>query len=144
MSVPISYSFKDLLLHPLFKMAAKQDDKELMKQCFWEMGIDTSKPYEIVNCLHRSRLDNTPWQGDMVAGLERLDKEWLQSEYASYEAKIYTDNVFLKGELDSLDPSKRSHRHVAEEDIDWDADDGDFEDWSREEDVAGSDEGDCV
>ena len=143
MSVPISYSFKDLLLHPLFKMAAKQDDKELMRQCFWEMGIDTSKPYEIINCLHRSQLDNTPWQGDMVSGEERLDKEWLQSEYASYEAKIYTDNVFLKGELDSLDPSKRNHRHVADEDIDRDLDeDGDFEGWV--EDTVVSNEGDCV
>jgi len=142
MSVPISYSFKDLLLHPLFKVAAKQDDKEIMKQCFWEMGIDTDKPYEVINCLHRSRLDNTPWQGDMVIGEERLCAEWLHSGYASYEAKIYTENSFLKAELNSLDPSKRNHRHVADEDIDWDTDDGDFEDWV--EDTVISNEGDCV
>ena len=114
MSVPISYSFKDLLLNPVFKIAAKLDDKKIMKQCFEEIGIDTSLPYEIIHCLHRTRLSNEPWEGLMVTGYERLDKEWLESSYASYEAKIHTNDPFLRETLKSLDPTKMKRDVVSD------------------------------
>lgn len=114
MSVPISYSFKDLLLNPVFKMSAKQDDKFLMEKCFYEVGIDTSQPYEIIHCNHRTRLSNEPWEGLMVIGEERLDKEWLNSGYASYEAKIHTNDPFLRETLKGLDPNKMKRDLVGE------------------------------
>lgn len=104
MSVPISYSFFDLLKDPLFRMAAKQNDLEVQKKCFWELGIDTNEYFEIIGVLHRPRTSNDPWFGLMVSGVERLDRPWRDSEYASYEAKIYTNNPFLRDELEQLNP----------------------------------------
>lgn len=117
MSVPISYSFFDLLKDPLFRIAAKQNDLGVQKKCFWELGIDTNEYFEIIEVLHRPKTSNDPWFGLMVSGLERRDKEWLTSEYASYEAKIYTDNPFLRDELESLNP-RAAHRSKRQYDED--------------------------
>lgn len=117
MSVPISYSFFDLLKDPLFRMAAKQDDKSLMNKCFWDIGIDTKEFVEIIEANHRPKTSNDPWFGLMVSGLERRDKEWLTSGYASYEAQIYTSNPFLRDELEQLDP-RAAHRSKRQYDED--------------------------
>ena len=135
MSVPISYSFKDLMLDPTFKESVKglwevtpetmlldldlkvveaKFDKELMEKCFYEVGIDTSQPYQIIHCNHRTRLSNEPWEGLMVIGEELLTKEWLNSGYASYEAKIHTNDPFLRETLKGLDPNKMKRELVGE------------------------------
>lgn len=104
MSVPYSLSFYDLLQYPLFKMAAKQDDKELMKKIFHEAGIDTSEEFELVEVLHRPVTSKEPWFGLRVQGDERLDREWLEGGVASFEARTYTTDASLRAELLSLDP----------------------------------------
>jgi len=104
MSVPYSLSFYDLLQYPLFKMAAKQDDKGLMNTIFYEAGIDTSKEFELVEVLHRPVSSKEPWFGLRVQGEERLDKLWLESGVASLEAKLFTKDKSLRDTLASLDP----------------------------------------
>lgn len=112
MSYGVSYSlsFYDLLQYPLFKMAAKQDDKELMKKIFHEAGIDTNKEFELVEVLHRPVSSKEPWFGLRVHGEERLDREWLESGVASFEARTYTTDVSLRAELLSLDPRNAANK----------------------------------
>lgn len=122
MSVPYSLSFYDLLCYPLFKMAAKQDDRELMKKIFHEAGLDTSKEFELVEVLHRPVTSKEPWFGLRVEGFERLDREWLCTSVASFEAKTFTKDKSLVAELRSLDPrnavSKRKDSTEEDEVID--------------------------
>lgn len=108
--VHYSLSFYDLLQYPLFKMAAKQDDKELMKKIFHEAGIDTSKEFELVEVLHRPTTSKEPWFGLRVQGEERLDREWLEGGIASFEARTYTTDASLRAELLSLDPRNAANR----------------------------------
>lgn len=110
MSVPYSLSFYDLLQYPLFKMAAKQDDKELMKKIFHEAGIDTSREFELVEVLHRPVTSKEPWFGLRVQGDERLDREWLEGGVASFEARTYTTDASLRAELLSLDPRNAANK----------------------------------
>ena len=112
--VAYSLSFYDLLQYPLFKMAAKQDDKGLMKEIFYQAGMDTNEPFEIVEVLHRPATNKEPWIGLRVHGMERLDRAWLSSNYASYEAKIHTNDPFLRETLKSLDPTKMKRDVVSD------------------------------
>lgn len=108
--VPYSLSFYDLLQFPLFKISAKQDDKELMKKIFHEAGIDTNKEFELVEVLHRPITSKEPWFGLRVQGEERLDREWLESGIASFEARTYTTDASLRAELLSLDPRNAANK----------------------------------
>lgn len=110
MSVPYSLSFYDLLCYPLFKMAAKQDDKGLMKTIFYEAGIDTSKEFELLEVLHRPVTSKEPWFGLRVQGDERLDREWLEGGCASFEAKTYTPDASLRNALAALDPRNAANK----------------------------------
>lgn len=110
MSVYHNVSFYDLLQYPLFKMAAKQDDKELMKKIFWEAGIDTTQEFELNECNHRPITSKEAWYGLMVEGFERLDKEYLVSGLASFEAKTYTKDASLRLTLLQLDPRNSVHK----------------------------------
>lgn len=91
-------------------MAAKQDDKELMKTIFYEAGIDTSKGFELVEVLHRPVSSKEPWFGLRVQGEERLDREWLEGGVASFEARTYTTDASLRAELLSLDPRNAANK----------------------------------
>jgi hypothetical protein len=110
MSVYHNVSFYDLLQYPLFKMSAKQDDKELMKKIFWEAGIDTTQEFELHECNHRPVTSKQPWYGLRVEGFERLDQEWLLSGAASFEAKTYTKDASLRLDLLRLDPRNSVHK----------------------------------
>ena len=110
MSVPYNISFYDLIQYPLFKMAAKQNDKELMKKIFWEAGIDTTKEFELVEVLHRPITRKEPWFGLRVHGKERLDAEWLASGAASEDAMYHSVDKDMLDELIALDPHKAKRK----------------------------------
>ena len=110
MAVPYSLSFYDLLQYPLFKMAAKQNDEGLMKEVFYQAGMDTSKEFELVEVLHRPVSSKEPWFGLRVQGEERLDKEWLSAGCASFEAKTYTPDASLRQVLNQLDPRNAANK----------------------------------
>lgn len=82
---PKHFSFTDLMQYPAFKMAAKLDDKETMENIFWDLGLDTTKDYEIIWCTHRAVTTNIPQDNYCVFGQGRTDSSWLKSGHASKE-----------------------------------------------------------
>jgi hypothetical protein len=144
---PVQYlSFADLDKVVGFKSCKETNNKEEFLRIIYKNGADITKPFFIEKVNHRMRTSNDAVDGLRVVFTERTDKSWKMSGACSTEAYLFTEDGDLRSELNSLDPSKRNHRHVADEDIDWDADDGDFEDWSREDDSVTyntGNEGDC-
>jgi len=142
---PIQYlSFADLDKVVGFKSCKETNNKEEFLRIIYENGADITKPFFIEKVMHRLRTSNDVVDGLRVVFTERVDKEWKMSGACSTDAYLFTEDGDLRSELNSLDPSKRNHRHVADEDIDWDLDEdgGETEDWV-EDDVV-SNEGDCV
>lgn len=81
-------SFHLLMQHPPFAQAVKEDDKEVFEQIIYEAGIDTSLPYEVISVEHRP-YPNKPFvfNGPCIIATERSDKEWLNGDLASWDAK---------------------------------------------------------
>lgn len=76
-----------------FKFKEKQD-------ILYGFGLDVKggKRYYVDRITHRNRA-NKVVTGLCVAGSERIDKEWLTSGLASYEAKIFTTDGALNRDL---------------------------------------------
>lgn len=80
--------------------SAATDDVAWFTSVLHGMGIDTSKPVERQDdLLHRNRLDQVV-QCTRWVGVERLDKEWLESGYASREAKNEASGSKMVRDLD--------------------------------------------
>lgn len=73
------------------------------KMILYHLGMDIENPIEQQDCTHRNRFGNVitcpRWVGN-----ERIDKDWIEGEYASYEAiakasrnKILIDIFRLRG-----------------------------------------------
>jgi len=142
---PVQYlSFADLDKVVGFKSCKETNNKEEFLRIIYKNGADITKPFFIEKVNHRMRTSNDVVDGLRVVFTERTDQAWRLSGACSTEAYLFTEDGDLRSELNSLDPSKRNHRHVADEDIDWDLDEdgGETEDWV-EDDVV-SNEGDCV
>lgn len=102
MSVQRAISFWDLMCYEESKNAIKEGDEEKIKDILYNLGMDTDIPYVIEECYHRplKRKDNTPWFGPRFVGIERQDEEYLNSGYASWEAKVAaSDDPYLRMEL---------------------------------------------
>jgi len=141
---PVQYlSFADLDKVVGFKSCKETNNKEEFLRIIYKNGADITKPFFIEKVNHRMRTSNDVVDGLRVVFTERTDQAWRLSGACSTEAYLFTEDGDLRSELNSLDPSKRNHRHVADEDIDWDLDEdgGETEDWV-EDDVV-SDEGGC-
>lgn len=71
---------------PEFNESFEQNIKQLEK-LLWDLGMDVTKSYyKQKNIIHRNRL-NEVVKGTRYFGEERLDEEWINSGYASTEAK---------------------------------------------------------
>lgn len=93
----IAVSISDLLTDESFAEAIKTDNEKVFKELLFLIGFDTTKPYEIVCCLHRNAR-NQVINGPRVEGWSRLDDDWIKSGYASQEAIIAStkdDNLRL-------------------------------------------------
>ena len=73
-----------------------EQNKTQFESILWELGIDITKPYIKQKGLrHRNRL-NEVVKCTRYLGEERLDMEWINSGYASQEAKDkYSSNHIL-------------------------------------------------
>lgn len=62
-----------------------------LSEVLWMLGLDTNQPFEHQVNTHRSMLINrvppVDYTGSRFVGYERTDKEWLESGFASQEAK---------------------------------------------------------
>ena len=94
-------------IYPDFTFEESEKNPEELKRILDEFGLDTSVPWDTqVGLTHRNKLNevvNTPrWVGN-----EKLTPEWLNSGFASKEAKdkasgsrLVTDLYRLKGMIE--------------------------------------------
>jgi hypothetical protein len=80
-----------------------KDNPIELERTLWSLGLDTNQPYEHQEVTHRNRFGNIISCPRFI-GVERLDKEWIESGYASEEAlakrlnnKLVNDLFRLKG-----------------------------------------------
>ncbi len=81
-----------------------EENPEVFKKMLFDLGMDVyNYPWEVQKVTHRNRFGNTITCPRYV-GNERVDKEWVSSGHASYEAvaksadnKILTDLFRMKG-----------------------------------------------
>ncbi len=102
--VPRNVSFYLLMQDEKAKKVIESGDEEAFKKILFDWGIDTDDHYEIVSCEHRP-LENQPliFNGPMVKGSERLDLDWLNSGYASWEARVEAiDDSAMRADLKEM------------------------------------------
>ena len=72
---------------PELKKEYLDENPEVLKKMFYDLGIESYRyPVDESHCTHRNRFNNivTDWRW---CGNSRMDKEWLNSLYASQAAK---------------------------------------------------------
>ena len=66
---------------------------------------EVNSRYEVREMYYRGE-DNKTKYGMCVVGSERIDKEWLQSGYASDEAKLYDSDATMRDQLRNMQKSE--------------------------------------
>lgn len=85
---PRNLSFSDLAKVPGAVKIMQSGKKEEIDNLLHQYGYDVRIGYEIENKYHRSLTSNEVVFGPYIMGFERQDKEWIESGFASLEAKI--------------------------------------------------------
>lgn len=81
----------DLLSISDFSVSLKSgtpEEKLRLKTMLYHLGMDVSLPCELQEVTTHRLWDKSIYTGNRYVGLERTDKEWLSSGYASLEAKL--------------------------------------------------------
>lgn len=86
-----------------------EENPDVIKQMLYDLGMDVFEyPFEVQEVTHRNRFGNIITCKRFV-GNERIDKEWIESDYCSVEArdkslnnKILTDLYRAKGMVESV------------------------------------------
>ncbi len=111
-------SLYDLMYYKESKEAIINKDEEGLKKILYNLGLDIYEHYELEECTHRPLLkkDNLGWYGARYIGSERMDKAYLESGYASFEAKICaTEDFGLKSELEKMSRQGSSEKAFVNE-----------------------------
>lgn len=87
--VPRNISFYLLMQDEKAKKAIEDNNEKAFREVLFEWGIDTDDSYTVESYEHRP-LENNPlvFNGPLVQGSERLDDGWLNSGYATWEARV--------------------------------------------------------
>ena len=82
---------------PSFTYDMVEKDRDTFLDILYQFGMDIKQPIEIQkDLMHRNRMNNIV-QCDRYVGYERTDKIWIESGYASREAKDKsTGNKLIK------------------------------------------------
>lgn len=100
----LSISLADLLMVDGFAKAYGESatDDTALKAILHGCGIDVEKEFEWRHCTHR-RINGEIVTCDRLEGRERIDREWLESGYATYDARVdsYPD-LYFRQELRKL------------------------------------------
>ena len=84
---------------PNYQYSWYEDDKENLSEILYELGMDTTRHWEYQQPVqHRNRLGEVVTSGRYY-GIERIDKEYLESGFASPAAKAKSQNSRLMDEL---------------------------------------------
>mgnify|MGYP005813720667 CR=1 FL=1 len=98
--VPVQRSFYTLMQYKPFQKAVKENNEKEFEKILWESGVDIDLPYEVISCQHRpDPAKPFVYNGPMVTGTERNDKEYLKSGIASWEAIVESCDAGLRAEL---------------------------------------------
>jgi len=85
---PRNLSFRDLAKVPNAVKIMQNGNKDELDNLLYQYGYDVRVGYEIENKYHRPLTSNEVVFGPYIMGFERQDKEWIESGFASLEAKI--------------------------------------------------------
>lgn len=85
---PRNMSFSDLAKVPMAIKIMQNGNKEEIDNLLYQYGYDVKIGYEIEDKYHRSLTNNEVVYGPYIMGYERQDQEWLDSGFASFEAKV--------------------------------------------------------
>lgn len=85
---PRNLSFSDLAKVPNAVKIMQTGKKEEIDNLLYQYGYDVHIGYEIENKYHRSLTNNEVVFGPYIMGFERQDAEWLDSGFASLEARM--------------------------------------------------------
>lgn len=100
----LALSLADLMTIPGFPEAygrANEDDTAL-KAILYGCGMDVEKEFDWRYCTHR-RINGEIVTCDRVEGRERIDREWLESGYSTYDAQIDSHpDLYFRQELRKL------------------------------------------
>lgn len=97
--INIGYEFKmgrspDLSLYlEQVKHCGKEMDVDTFLLQLYHLGIDTSFGVFVEAVIHRPIQTNKPTYGYRFGGLERMDSEWINGEFVSYEARMVSSNM---------------------------------------------------
>lgn len=64
------------------------ENKEILKKLLHNLGMDIAFPIEVQHGTTHRLWDKSLYTGTRYVGVERTDKAWLRSGYASLEAKV--------------------------------------------------------
>lgn len=85
---PRNMSFSDLAKIPSAVKIMQTDSKEEVDNLLYQYGYDIKVGYEIEDKYHRSLTSNEVVFGPYIMGYERQDQDWLDSGFASMEARM--------------------------------------------------------
>ena len=85
---PRNLSFRDLAKVPGAIKIMQSGSKEEIDNLLYQYGYDIRVGYEIENRYHRPLTSNEVVYGPYIMGYERQDREWLNSGFASLEARM--------------------------------------------------------
>lgn len=98
--VPIQRSFHTLMQYEPFRKAVKENNEGEFEKILWQSGVDTYLPYEIISCQHRPDPSKPfVYNGPMITGTERSDKEYLKSGIASWDVIVESCDSGLRADL---------------------------------------------
>lgn len=100
-----SLSLSDLVGIPDFLNAYAKEDKAAINEVLYRNGMEVSQGYEIVVRNHRN-LRNEVVTCERYEGVERIDREWLQSGAASMEAYVASSDPEVQRDMKNM--SKQS------------------------------------
>lgn len=85
LSIVSAMDLAEVMPHFTYKFA--EENPAEFREILWQFGMNVNQGVETQECVtHRTRL-NRLVTCDRYIGNERVDKEWIESGYASREAK---------------------------------------------------------
>lgn len=81
-------SIFDLLIYPESRAIVASEDREQLNQLLFSIGFDISKEIEEEVCWHRPLYTNELVYGIRWAGSERIDQEWLESKWCTFDNRL--------------------------------------------------------
>ena len=85
---PRNLSFSDLAKVPNAVKIMQNGKKEEIDNLLYQYGYDIKVGYEIEDKYHRSLTSNEIVFGAYIMGYERQDRDWLDSGFASMDARL--------------------------------------------------------